>query len=293
VSLLTGRLATVVRLVERFADTYDPYVTERVYAVAYGVAMKSHDPVAVGALATCVYTCVFASGNPPPHILLRDYARGVVERALHLGSAIEVVPDRVRPPYKSVWPTIPTDEDIKPLLPDWSKGSHDSGDLRWSWNRIGSSVMSDDFAYYVIGTNSSSSSRDWLSLTLDEASWEPPPHLEDRLSSLVDEFSDDERIVWKAFESADKAHDAASRSFFSVLFEKPDESEALQSLDCSNLEVLAKELEKARPLEVVEFEERRRDAIAALKGSLTEKHAQQLEESAGQFLVKSVCFRLD
>ena len=79
VSLLTGRLAAGVRLIERFADVDDPYVAERIYAVAYGVAMRCHDPVAAGALAACVYGRVFASGSPPPHILLRDYARGVVD----------------------------------------------------------------------------------------------------------------------------------------------------------------------------------------------------------------------
>ena len=103
-SLLTGRLAAVVRLVRRLGDVDDPYVAERVYAVAYGVAMRCHDPVAVGVLATCVYKRIFASGSPPPHILLRDYARGVCERALYLGSKIEVVriifahPTRARGP---------------------------------------------------------------------------------------------------------------------------------------------------------------------------------------------------
>jgi hypothetical protein len=218
VSLLTGRLTAVVRLVERFADVDDPYVAERVYAVAYGIAMRCHDPVAVGALAACVYGRVFASGSPPPHILLRDYARGVVERALHLGSAIDLVPDHIRPPYKSTWRTIPTEDDIKPLLPDWSKGSHDSGDLEWGRNRIGSSVMDDDFAHYVIGTNSSLTSRNWLSLRLDEPPWKPAPRPEDQLRSLVGELSADERKAWEEFEAADKAHAAASRSFVSDWF---------------------------------------------------------------------------
>src|SRR5690606_13482561 len=137
---------------------------------------------------TCVYNRVFALGSPPPHILLRDYGRGVVERALHLGSAIDVVPDRVRPPYKSTWPTIPTEEDIKPFLPDWSKGSHDSGELEWGRNRIGNSVIDDDFARYVIGTNSSLTSCDWLSLRLDEPTWKPPSRPEDQLRLLVGEL---------------------------------------------------------------------------------------------------------
>jgi hypothetical protein len=86
VSILTGRLPAAVRLFERFVEVDDPYVAERVCAVAYGVAMRSRDAAAVGSLAECIYKHVFSSGNPPAHILLRDYARGVIERALYLGS---------------------------------------------------------------------------------------------------------------------------------------------------------------------------------------------------------------
>ena len=51
VSLLTGRFESTARLVERFACVDDPYVAERVYAVAYGVAMRTHDAKTVGQLA--------------------------------------------------------------------------------------------------------------------------------------------------------------------------------------------------------------------------------------------------
>ena len=278
VRLLTGRLAAVVRLVERFADVDDPYFAERLYAVAYGVAMRCHDPVAVGDLATCVYRHVFASESPPPHILLRDYARGVVERALHLGSAIDVVPDRIRPPYKSAWPTIPTEEDIKPFLPYWSKGSHDSGELEWGRNRIGNSVMDDDFARYVIGTNSSPTSSDWLSLRLDEPPWKPPPRPEDPLRSLVGELSTEERKAWDEFEAADKAHVAASRSFISDWFGQRENDGKSGGLDLSDLDALAAELEKARPPRVAALEERRKQAVAALEAALTVEHAQRLGE---------------
>ena len=118
VSLLTGRLGAMVRLVERFADVDDPYVVERVYAVAYGTAMRSQNAGEVGTLAAYVYAHVFASGAPPAHILLRDYARGVVERALNLRADFHVDETLIRPPYKSRWPEIPTEDAIAPLLPD-------------------------------------------------------------------------------------------------------------------------------------------------------------------------------
>ena len=127
VSLLTGRLESTVRLVDRFADVDDPYVTERVYAVAYGIAMRSHDLAAVGKLASSVFRHVFASGTPQAHILLRDYARGVVERAIYLGSNLELDQRLVQPPYRSLWPSIPCEDCVQELFPYWGKTSWDSG----------------------------------------------------------------------------------------------------------------------------------------------------------------------
>jgi hypothetical protein len=51
VSLLTGRLDHVGRVVGHFADVDDLYVAERVYAVAYGAAMRSSDVTEIR--ATC------------------------------------------------------------------------------------------------------------------------------------------------------------------------------------------------------------------------------------------------
>ena len=166
VSLLTGRIEATVKLVGRFADVDDPYVTERVYAVAYGVAMRSHDAAGVGRLASLVYEKVFADGYPPAHILLRDYARGVVERALFLGSDLEMDERSIRPPYKSTWPKIPTEEEIQPLIPDLSHELSDREKIRGRL-RIQFSVVDDgDFAKYVIGTNLYRTN--WWSSRLDE-----------------------------------------------------------------------------------------------------------------------------
>lgn len=277
VSLLTNRLDAVVRLVERFADVDDPYVIERIYAVAYGAAMRCHDSVTVGALAQVVYNRVFATGSPPPHILLRDYARGVIERALCIGSEIDVIPERIRPPYKSIWPRIPDEEDIQSLKPDWSKGSYDSGDLAWGWNRISSSVMDDDFARYVIGTNSSTTSRCWLSLTLNEPPWQPPPSREAQLQTLIAEFSADERNVWEEFEAAENAYEVALRTFASEWFAQREQGQESEKSDNSDLDAFSQELERACPLGIKELEAIRDQACADLENVLSEVHAHRLE----------------
>ena len=198
VVLLTGRLELAGRLVNRFADVDDQYVSERVYGVAYGVAMRSHDTEAVGKLALVVNEQVFASGSPPPHILLRDYARGVVERAVYLGADIPVDVSYIRPPYKSTWPDIPDEDEIEALTPNWEQGAWADGDLEWSRNRIRHSVMGDflnDFARYVIGTESEPC---WLSLRLDEDRWRSPA---ERMEALLGKFAEAEREAYETFKS--------------------------------------------------------------------------------------------
>jgi hypothetical protein len=271
VSLLTGRLGAVVRLVERFADVDDPYVAERVYAVAYGTAMRSHNLGEVGALAGCVYARVFAGGAPPAHILLRDYARGVVERAIYLGANLQVDETLIRPPYKSRWPAVPTKHDIAPFLPDWSRGSHDSGDVEWARNRIGSSVMGDDFARYVIGTNSSFTNTNWLSLRLDEAAWQSPA---ERLARLLEGFSEAERAAWEAFKVADDMFGRLSWTRRLATLRPPEETPQEHSVD-DGLQALAEAEELDSALARVEQE--REAAVTAFESVLTEEHARALE----------------
>jgi hypothetical protein len=58
--------------------------------------------------------------------------------------------------------------------------------------------MNGDFALYVIGTNFSPTSTNWLSLRLDESPWTPP---DAQLISLISEFSDEERKAWDQYEA--------------------------------------------------------------------------------------------
>ena len=273
VSLLTGRLDAAVRLVERFADVDDLYVIERIYAVAYGVAMHSHDSEKVGSLATCVYSRVFAAGTPPIHILLRDHARGVVERALYLGANIDVNEDNIRPPYQSSWPTIPTEEDIKPLLPNLSRGSHDSGQLEWARNRIGFSVMDDDFARYVVGTNTGST--DFLSLKLEEPAWQSP---DEGLTALIAEFSEEEGIAWKAFEDADKELKKAVPTSIKLLLEELHIKTGNEAKDPEDIDEHSPKIEESNQQKIEILEHVRERALTILKASLTEEHLRDFEE---------------
>ena len=169
VNLLTGRLDSAAELVDGFAEVDDPYAAERVYAVAYGVAMRRQDPVGVGKLAERVYSRVFREGCPPANILLRDYARGVVERALHLVSSIEVDLRRVRPPYQSMPPMFPGAEDVAHLLPSPDHNPHRREGEDWARSHIGHSVL--EGALHAAIGKSWGCSGEWLSLGLEEEAW--------------------------------------------------------------------------------------------------------------------------
>jgi len=166
VSMLHSKPHILSKVIERFLEVNDLYVLERLYAVAYGVAMISNDAGAIGNLAGKIYNWVFASGQPIPHILLRDYARGVIEVAHHrkvLPSEIKI--ELARPPYQTQWISIPDLIELKALgLPPEIQD-----DRQFAFSAIRQSVMEyGDFARYIIGTNSNHFA--WSSRHLGELS---------------------------------------------------------------------------------------------------------------------------
>ena len=234
VSLLSGRPESTLRIVDRFANADDPYLLERVYAVAYGTAMRSPDVGDVGKLASLVYEQVFASGAPPPHILLRDYARGVVERALYLGADIHIDQRLIRPPYGSEWPSVPCEDCVEGLFPNLDKGAWDGGDLEWSRNRIHWSVMGDDFARYVVDV------ANWLSLRIGEETWQSP---DQRRQTLVSKLEGEQLQYWNNFtdsESALKYAEGlslmANIRWLGTSQDKADKAEAVAEAEDSNVD---------------------------------------------------------
>ena len=231
VSLLTGRVDATERVINRFNDVDDPYVRERVYAVAYGVAMRSQDAAEIEVVGRAVYENIFASGQPPVHMLLRDYARGVVEHALHLNESMAIDRKLLRPPYGSDWPQIPDDAEIERLTPHWNDGEGKWGTPEWARNRIRRSVMGDDFARYVIGTNSSSRSSRWLELRLDENLWES---YNSKLKKLLQrmnqnesdaywDFRKTETYIYKRFAPTTRVSNNASDGTLQLVIETPKE----------------------------------------------------------------------
>jgi len=111
VSLFLARSDLFPELVGLFKNVDDPYVVERLFAAAYGACCIDSSHHRLVDYAKDTFDAVFAEGNPPPSILLRDYARGIVElcaakAVLPAGIAIA----RCRPPYRSPVPRLTVSE---------------------------------------------------------------------------------------------------------------------------------------------------------------------------------------
>lgn len=181
VSLLCERLHLAPPLIDAFESVNDPYVIERLYCGIYGAVLQGAPDSDVSAIASAVYRSMFERGSPLPHVLLRDYARGIIEYSLHRGCLPpEVDLARVRPPYASdPWPLeIPTDDDVKAS----------------EYDAIRSSVLSmGDFGRYVMGDSS-----DWSITPLNQA--RPATH-RDRVEAFRKRVAaDPDPAVAEAFE---------------------------------------------------------------------------------------------
>lgn len=104
VRILCTEPSIVIELLTEFDSIDDIYLRERLYAVAYGVVCNIENIALVKHIAEKVYQIQFADGSPYPHLLLRDYARGIMENALYRNLVEENKISRFRPPYKSEWP---------------------------------------------------------------------------------------------------------------------------------------------------------------------------------------------
>lgn len=156
VCLLQDRIHLVEKLLKKFEGINDPYITERLYAVAYGCVLRNKkDKKGLRSLAEYVYGKNFKD-NAPTHILIRDYARGIVEVAV-AKKQLNRPRKNFNPPYKSKWPNhIPKPEDIKKkYYPEdfFSGKTKDRGYLDiWSSVMYNSGTLG-DFGNYVVNSD--------------------------------------------------------------------------------------------------------------------------------------------
>ncbi len=150
VNLLENQLEALLAILRKFSRVDDLYIKERLYAVTYGCVLRTSNKEDILDVAKYVYESIFRDGVKTVHILLRDYARNIIEYALYLNLPIEVDIDSITPPYISEFPTnIPSHEDIESLRFDYNEKGYKQS-YKSEHNQIIFSVMDWDFGSKVV-----------------------------------------------------------------------------------------------------------------------------------------------
>lgn len=114
IEILRNEFDLCIVILKAFEKVNDPYIIERLYGVVFGACCKRRrkgNTVYI-ALAEYVYSTIFDQEFIYPDILLRDYARLIIERFLWENPDYNgcIVHEKIIPPYKS-FPIEQIDED--------------------------------------------------------------------------------------------------------------------------------------------------------------------------------------
>jgi len=150
VNLLEEQPDALMAILNLFVKIDDLYISERLYAVAYGCILRTSQKKSIKKIGQKVFDLVFKRQNLPCHILLRDYARNTIEYALHTGAKLKGEMTLIKPPYSSSMPSkLPSEAEVEKYeldydLPDFKKNyGHEN-------NQIHHSVLHWDFGRYTI-----------------------------------------------------------------------------------------------------------------------------------------------
>lgn len=173
VNVVDDHLEIFSELIKRFQDVNDPYILERVYAAAYGGVLRHKEHQSVTEVADAVYELEFEDNDPTPHILTRDYARGIIELAEHQDRDYEADMDKVRPPYNSSFSIdVPTPHELREQVQSRLEDADTDLNTRFWYGLAGSDFEgtgTSDFARYIVGTNHSRNDVHGYNITGDKA----------------------------------------------------------------------------------------------------------------------------
>jgi hypothetical protein len=143
VVLLENHCTIIESLLAIFQTCNDPYVIDRVYAASYGAVLRSEHLEGLGILAEYIVKNVFAVDTEVyPHVLVRDYARNIVEYAIYKQLYELKDASIIRPLYRSEFPSsFPGNAEIDAYKFDYNADGFQKH--FWSQNAILSSMTTE------------------------------------------------------------------------------------------------------------------------------------------------------
>ena len=106
VEIFEDKTAIIPEILEKFKNVDDEYILERLLGAIYGALIRNKNFEILSEVSNLTYKFYFENEKDVPiNIKIRDYARLILEMALHFG----VIPEEIdtkkfRPPFKSKFP---------------------------------------------------------------------------------------------------------------------------------------------------------------------------------------------
>lgn len=152
VNLLEQQPSVLITILRSFEEVDDLYILDRLYAVTYGCTLRTEKDKSIKTIGQYVYNTIFKDNNPPPHILLRDYARNIIEYVIYKDVGLDIDQDLIRPPYNTPMPALPqSEDDVKEYKLDYESPDFKKN-IDSQQNAIYFSVISGiaDFGRYIV-----------------------------------------------------------------------------------------------------------------------------------------------
>lgn len=163
VNILMSHSDLIIPLLDKFHKVNDPYIQERLWCAVYGALLLKQDNEISQRVAQWTFDNVFCKKCVPEHILVRDYARNVVEYGIHMGLVCEIDESVLNIPFTdgSLPDDIPSNEEIASRYErDWKTIPEKERDTYWAQHDILTSMAPEhgvraygDFGRYVFQSN--------------------------------------------------------------------------------------------------------------------------------------------
>ncbi len=107
-NLFLFRDSLFLELLNKFKNTDDLYILERLLASGYGACCIDRSENRLRSYSEKVFNIIFKEQSPPLNLLLRDYARGIIELAYYSDTInTDISIDLCTPPYNSPYANTP------------------------------------------------------------------------------------------------------------------------------------------------------------------------------------------
>lgn len=194
ITLLENSPQELFELHKLFIKVDDLYISERLYAITYGVILRLDDyknPI-LKDLGELIYKNVFLSKKPVAHILVRDYAKCTIDVLAKEKVYSPSKPSKAKAILNTEWPSrLPTmktlEDKFEPKGFSWDNAPYEARGVRAIWNSFDGIA---DFFRYIVEP----AVNHWADVKKDEPM---PPSKKELEEEFVKSLSREQKKIYK------------------------------------------------------------------------------------------------